>query len=138
MTDLELIAECRKRGLQNGSTLGHHSGFFDIVADRLEELAKENNGLKIKVDEIEEKRAEDDRLLNNRVIESVNAVSNAHLKYIDSLEKALKEKATELKTAEDEAYKRFARQIRQQAFDRLYISIEEVNAILKEKVGAVE
>ena len=32
----ELIRELRNRGLQNGSTLGHHSGFYDEVADAME------------------------------------------------------------------------------------------------------
>ena len=135
MTDLELVEECRKRGLQNGASLGHHSGLMDIVADRLEELLKNNNRLQVEVDELKEKRAEDEKILNDRVIEAVNAVSNAHQKYIDTLEKALAESKEQLKTAEVTAYKQFAKELRQQAFDRLYVSIDEINAVLKEKVG---
>lgn len=45
MTDNEIIKECRKKGLQNGSTIGLHSGFMDIVADRFEELLIENERL---------------------------------------------------------------------------------------------
>ena len=32
----ELIRELRNRGLQNGSTLGHHSGLYEVAADALE------------------------------------------------------------------------------------------------------
>lgn len=46
MTDSEIIKECRRKGLQNGSVLGFHSGFMDIVADRFEELMSENERLK--------------------------------------------------------------------------------------------
>ena len=46
LSDSEIIKECRNKGLQNGSTLGSHSGFMDIVADRFEELLVENERLK--------------------------------------------------------------------------------------------
>ena len=46
-------------------------------------LTEENERLKAKI-------VEEDRLLNDRVIESVNAVSKAHLRYTDALEEKLK------------------------------------------------
>ena len=51
MTDNEIIKECRKRGLENGGSLGFHSGFMDIVADRLEELITENKSERVRVSE---------------------------------------------------------------------------------------
>lgn len=45
----ELIRELRNRGLQNGSTLGHHSGFYDEVADAMEIQQK-------RIAELEEQR----------------------------------------------------------------------------------
>lgn len=34
-----------------------------------------------------------------------------------------------------EAYREFAKLLRQQAFDRLYVSVDEINNLLKELVG---
>ena len=73
LTDNEIVKECRKKGLQNGSTLGFHSGFMDIIADRFEELIAEINRLKNElhlkveyiheqVEVIDEKKAEIERL----------------------------------------------------------------------------
>lgn len=55
MTDNEIIKECRKRGLENGSALGFHSGFMDIAADRLEELRSENNLQKAEIERLSKK-----------------------------------------------------------------------------------
>lgn len=37
----ELIAQLRKRGLSNGSSIGQHSGLYDEAADELERLQAE-------------------------------------------------------------------------------------------------
>lgn len=34
----KLVAELRERGLSNGSTIGHHSGLYEVAADAIEEL----------------------------------------------------------------------------------------------------
>ena len=52
MTDEEIIAEYRKRSLQNGASLGSHSGFMDLVADRLEELIEENKNQKAEIEQL--------------------------------------------------------------------------------------
>lgn len=44
--DIDMIQKLRKMGLSNGSSLGHHDGFMDAVADRLEELIEQNKKLK--------------------------------------------------------------------------------------------
>ena len=36
----ELIRELRNRGLHNGSTLGHHSGLYEVAADAMETQQK--------------------------------------------------------------------------------------------------
>lgn len=34
----KLVAELRERGLSNGSTIGHHSGLYEVAAYAIEEL----------------------------------------------------------------------------------------------------
>ena len=45
----ELIRELRNRGLHNGSTLGHHSGLYEVAADAMEIQQK-------RIAELEEQR----------------------------------------------------------------------------------
>ena len=45
----ELIRELRNRGLHNGSTLGHHSGLYEVAADAMETQQK-------RIAELEEQR----------------------------------------------------------------------------------
>lgn len=35
---MELIKQLRKRGLSNGSSLGQHSGLYEVAADMIESL----------------------------------------------------------------------------------------------------
>lgn len=65
-----------------------------------------------------------DRDFCNRVI---SLIENKNAQ-VEELEKMLK-------TAQLDAVKEFARECRQTAFDRLYISIEELNNLVKEKEG---
>lgn len=69
---------------------GYEKGFQDGV-----------KSLEAEIEELKEKRIEDDKLLNDRVDEAVNAVIKAHLRYENALEE-------HLKTAKIEACKEFA------------------------------
>ena len=53
------------------------------------------NRQKARIKELEEKHAEDERVLNDRVQESVNAVSKADQKYICTLERSIAAKDVE-------------------------------------------
>ena len=54
------------------------------------------NRQKAEIERLKAKIVEDDKLLNDRVAEAVNTVNTANQKYVDALEEALKEKATEI------------------------------------------
>lgn len=89
----------KNRKLKAEQTILTHTTVSAYLADEtIKELKAENERLK-------EKSREDDKLLNDRVIESVNVVSKSHLKY----EKALEE---QLKTAKSEAYKELAERLK--------------------------
>lgn len=68
-------------------------------------LMKECDSQKEEIESLREKQAEDEKLLNDRVIESVNAVSKAHLKYENALEE-------QIKTVKAEAIKEFAERLK--------------------------
>lgn len=67
----------------------------------LEEYRKVYTTAQAEIERLKEKCIEDDKLLNDRVTESVNTVSKAHLKYENALEE-------QLKTSETRAYNKFA------------------------------
>jgi hypothetical protein len=68
-------------------------------------LMKECDSQKAEIERLREKQTEDEKLLNDRVIESVNAVSKAHLKYENALEE-------QIKTVKAEAVKEFAKYLK--------------------------
>lgn len=77
------------------------------------------NRQKARIKELEEKHAEDERVLNDRVQESVNAVSKADQKYICTLERSIAAKDVErerllqkLQQAQSEAIKDFAKRLK--------------------------
>ncbi|MBC8597455.1 hypothetical protein [Qingrenia yutianensis] len=83
------------------------------------------NRQKAEIEELKEKHAEDERVLNDRVQESVNAVSKADQKYICALERSITAKDVEierllqkLQQAKSEAIKEFAEQLKK----RFYLS----------------
>ena len=55
-----------------------------------------------KIEQLEKQHIEDDKLLNDRVQEAVNAVSKANQKYVDSLEKAFNDRTAEKQNLEFE------------------------------------
>lgn len=65
------------------------------IIDLINRQKEENERLKNKI-------LEDDRLLNDRVQESINAVCSANQKYVDALEKAFNDRTAELQTAKAE------------------------------------
>ena len=92
LSDSEIIKECRNKGLQNGSTLGSHSGFMDIVADRFEELLVENERLREEI------------CIQHKIIDERGAEILRHDRCIRTLHE-------KLETAKAEAYKEFAKQL---------------------------
>lgn len=77
------------------------------------------NRQKARIKELEEKHAEDERVLNDRVQELVNAVSKADQKYICTLERSIAAKDVErerllqkLQQAQSEAIKGFAERLK--------------------------
>ena len=61
-------------------------------------------------------------------IERLNKVYQANQQLINALNKSYF-------LAKSEAYKEFAKLLRRQSFDRLYVSVDEINNLLKEIVG---
>lgn len=53
MTDNEMIKCLQTKGCNNGSSLGHHSGKMDLIADRLLELITENNRQKAEIERLQ-------------------------------------------------------------------------------------
>lgn len=87
----------------------------------IEELQFKNSELEIELKAMRgaanSYKAENERLKTNLNVELDNFASE----YDDKIKA--------------EAYKEFARLLRQQAFDRLYVSVDEINKFLKELVG---
>lgn len=134
MTDNEIVKAlecCSKKGNCKGCPCYidyEHTKCLEMkkgCLDLINRLQAENELLK-------EKHIEDNKLLNDRVIESVNAVSKAHLRY----EKALEEK---FKTAKAEAYKEFAERLKHKAINigvnDSVVSKNVIDNLLKEMVG---
>ena len=78
----------RECGKCNVKDLGICCGscFIGAIKEALDLI----NRQKAEVERLREKQVEDEKLLNDRVIESVNAVSQAHLKYENALEEQIK------------------------------------------------
>lgn len=75
---------------------------------------------KAEIEELKEKHAEDERVLNDRIQESVNAVSEADQKYIRTLERSIAAKDVKierllqkLQQAKSEAIKDFAERLKE-------------------------
>ena len=71
MTDNEMIAVLERYGTKNPYAIGHHSGEFDIIADRFRELVEENRAQKA---EIERYKCVIKRLENDVQIAGTEAV----------------------------------------------------------------
>ena len=69
-----------------------------------------------KIEQLEKQHIEDDKLLNDRVQEAVNAVSKANQKYVDSLEKAFNDRTAEKQNLEFENKELKAKVERLQAY----------------------
>ena len=66
-----------------------------MIEDALDLINRQQAG----IEELKAKRLEDDKLLNDRVQDSVNSVSNANDKYVKALERVFNDKVAELRTA---------------------------------------
>ena len=86
------------------------------------------------VDLINRQQAEIERLQKNskKVLETCSRVIKAN----DERNNEIFQGAIEVVRAE--AIKEFARALRQQAFDRLYVSIDDIDNLVKEMVGEQE
>ena len=109
----------------------------NILAECVERQDRVIEMLHAEIDELKEKRKTDNELLNKRVIESVNAVSKAHLRYTDKLENALDEKVKELKNTKTEAVTEFAERLKEKNLlfgdrDVSVISATNVDELVKE------
>lgn len=90
LTDKEIIKaleccsndECSKCPFQDGVCSEK-----DVMKNSLDLI----NRQEAKIERLKEKSREDDKLLNDRVQEAVNAVSEANQKYVDSLEKRIED-----------------------------------------------
>lgn len=103
MTDNDIKIICEKIDSLHTKIL--KSKFAECVTESemlsLILAVEELNRQKAEIERLKEKAVEDEKLLNDRVIESVNAVSKAHLKYENALEE-------QIKTTKAEAIKEFA------------------------------
>ncbi len=123
----------------------------DSLSVMIIELQNQLKTEKAEIERLQEKSREDDKLLNDRVQEAVNAVSKANQKYVDSLEKRIedyKHLDVILNTAIDklakdlkaEAYKEFAERLKEhfteqfcgQKYDLIH---GWINNLLEELVG---
>lgn len=96
---------------------GHDGGLFESTLDLI-------NRQKARIKELEEKHAKDERVLNDRIQESVNAVSKADQKYICALERSIAAKDVErerllqkLQQAKSEAIKEFAELLKKKVWN---------------------
>ena len=114
MEDKEIInaLECC-RDFGDCSLCPYDGAVFDDEPDCAEKLHTDALALinlqKAEIERLREKQAEDEKLLNDRVVESVNAVSQAHLKYENALEE-------QIKTVKAEAIKEFADRLKKKMY----------------------
>ncbi len=119
------------------------------LAKWLEELKESRNTInrqKAEIEELKEKHAEDERVLNDRVQESVNAVSKADQKYICALERSIAAKDVErerllqkLQQAKFETIKEFAERLKKYLCLDLregisVVTIDNIDKIVKEMI----
>lgn len=133
MTDkeyMEAFNHCMKVEGCFGCNLYGEGDCHEKLADGINSII---NSRQTEIERLQEKNIEDNRLLNDRVIESVNVVSKAHLKY----EKALEER---LKTAKAEARKEFAERLKEKgaynSYNELIIFEDMIDDLVKEMEGA--
>ena len=115
----------------DGSSYAYMERAAKDALDLINRYQAENERLK-------EKSITDDKLLNDRVQEAVNAVSKANQKYVDALEKAFNDRTAELKTAKAEAIKEFADKVIDLVYeaDDIYsINEWQIRDLVKEMVG---
>lgn len=98
---------------------------------------------KAEIERLKNKILEDDILLNDRVQEAVNVVSNADQKYIDALEEEINNKIAELKIAKSEAVKEFAERLKDNlqwdsGYDDKFTFENDIDVLVKEMVGDAE
>lgn len=128
MTDSEIIKECRKRGLQNGSALGFHSGFMDMVADRLEELITENRRQQAEIERLTDLNKVLDRDVFNAEMNLENLQQHIfEIREWEAEVKFLKKKI------QDEAITEFAERLKEDCPDKLLvISFDALDCIVEE------
>ena len=105
------------------------------------------NRQKERIKESEEKLAENEELLNDRIQESVNAVSEADQKYICALERSIAAKDVErerllqkLQQAKSEAIKDFAKRLKGYAIGEngskekayFFVEVQDIDKLVKE------
>lgn len=105
MNDYQMVEYLQKFGLSNGTTLGHHSGAMDLIADRQQaEIERlEKHELSEALNYINQLETENKRL--NKKVEELSEV----------LSDSIKIKATEIKS---EAIKEFAERFKTEITDR--------------------
>lgn len=103
---------------------GYDGGLFESTLNLI-------NRQKARIKELEEKHAKDERVLNDRVQESVNAVSKADQKYICALERSIAAKDVKrerllqkLQQAQSEAIKEFAERLKRKIWHSGWCNFE--------------
>lgn len=82
-------------------TEGNHTE-KGIIANAINDILPKYVRQKAEIERLEERHLSDDKLLNDRVQEAINAVSKANQKYVDALEKGFNDRTAELKIAKSE------------------------------------
>ena len=114
MTDYQMVEYLQQYGLSNGTSLGHHSGTMDLIADRFVELLNKNDRQRIEI-----------KRLNKKVEELSEVLSDS-----------IKIRVSEIKS---EAIKEFAEKLKGKALTKYdytdCIDIDEIDNLVKEMVG---
>ncbi len=114
MNDYQIVEYLQSCGLSNGTSLGHHSGSMDFIADRFVEVLNQNERRRIEI------------IILNKKVEELSEV----------LSDSIKIKAKEIKS---EAIKEFVERLKKakknSTMDSRICTVEMIDNLVKEMVG---
>ena len=94
MNDYQIIEYLQQYGLSNGTSLGHHSGTMDLIADRFVELLNKSDRQRIEIKRLNKKVEELSEVLSDSIKIKVKEIKSEAIKeFMDSL-KAKAQNAT--------------------------------------------
>ena len=86
MNDYQMVEYLQQYGLSNGTSLGHHSGTMDLIADRFVELLNKSDRQRIEIKRLNKKVEELSEVLSDSIKIKVKEIkSDAIKEFADGL-----------------------------------------------------